>query len=278
MNITIQYYDRQIGPYTTDEVNRRLREGKFKPDALAWQEGTDGWVPLKSIPGIGATSTPVPRVVAMGVKQKFYRNPLLWIGVILAVLLVGDIWIRLHPKSNPHAAVEQLLPAHGEEGHGIPLQPKPAVEKIRPSESARTENPKAIPVNPPKSPPAVKTPNPHTADKIANAVRIRARVLQVTESGLLVLAKEDPPVFGVGNSTGNGGGVFIPSGRSDKNGQGRPREIYGNFFISGHPKEKTLTDDTEIDVDAYQDGIVSFTTAFGGRRTIKNYTVIKAFE
>jgi hypothetical protein len=54
MNITVQYHDRQIGPYTVEEVNRRLRDGKFKPDALAWVEGTEGWVPLKTIPGVDA--------------------------------------------------------------------------------------------------------------------------------------------------------------------------------------------------------------------------------
>lgn len=245
MNITIQRRERQIGPYTVWEVNRRLRDGELSLDLMAWQEGTPEWVPLKMIPGIGVSDSPKPQAV----KPKPKRFTL-WIAVGLAVLVLIDIGIRLRTdEKTPVLEQEKKWSKSGE-------PQKSGTARV--AESAKQKQ--------------------TTAEKAANARRIRGRVLQVTEQGLLVIAKEDEPVFGVGNSTGNGGGVFIPSGRTDKHGAGRPAEIYGSFFVSGHPKQATLVDDADIDVDAYQDGVVSYTTAIGARRTVKLYAVIKAFE
>lgn len=63
MNITISKNDRQIGPYTVWEVNRRLREGELKPDDMAWMEGTKDWVPLRNIEGIYDTGSSAPVAV-----------------------------------------------------------------------------------------------------------------------------------------------------------------------------------------------------------------------
>jgi len=231
MNITISRNDRQIGPYTVWEVNRRLRDGELSPDDMAWQEGAAEWVALKTIPGVGVAATESPSVKPPTVKQKARQKPLIWCGAGLAVLLLIDI--SVHSGS---ASIENLT------------------EKTRAYVAELAKSQQA------------------TAANVAKASRIRGTVIQVLPNGLFVNSE---PYIAVGNSTGNGGGVYIPP---DPNGKGRPAEIYGSFFISGHPKQSTLVDDVGIDVDAYQDGVVSYTTAIGARRTVKKYMVVKAFE
>lgn len=144
MNITVQHHDRQIGPYTLDEVNRRLREGKLKPDALAWQEGTKDWVPLKTIPGVGGAVSASPAAKPQVVKQKSYQKPLVWCGAGFAVLLLIDISIRSGAFKNRNLA--ETTPAQTElfsgssikrepttvsDSKNVPAKPKPAPVNMR---------------------------------------------------------------------------------------------------------------------------------------------------
>lgn len=123
MNITIQHQECQIGPYTLEEVNRRLREGKIKPDALAWQEGTNDWVPLKTIAGVGVTVSASPVQKPRVVKPKSYQKPLLWCAAALAVLLLIDIFIRVGASSRGaenHSAATQAPKNNSEAATQVP--------------------------------------------------------------------------------------------------------------------------------------------------------------
>ncbi|MBX3465042.1 MAG: NINE protein [Planctomycetes bacterium] len=53
--ITVRHADRNLGPYTLDEVNRLLHEGRLSRNDLAWVEGAPEWTRLGYVPGtIGA--------------------------------------------------------------------------------------------------------------------------------------------------------------------------------------------------------------------------------
>ena len=56
MPITINRDGENFGPYTTEEVRDLLANGTLKEDDLAHEEGTEGWVPLRSLPGLQTTA------------------------------------------------------------------------------------------------------------------------------------------------------------------------------------------------------------------------------
>lgn len=93
--------------------------------------------------------------------------------------------------------------------------------------------------------------------------------------GLLVEAQPFIPRGDSLASIGAGGNVYVPP---DPNGRGRPKEIYGGFLIAGHPEQTSFADNDRIDVNAYEDGTYAYVTVTGARRTVKKYTVVKAFE
>jgi hypothetical protein len=306
MNITIQKQDRQIGPFTVEEVNRHLREGTLKLDDWAWWEGTPDWVPLRSIEGICdiPSSAPVavtlvpripedepvmpavvkPQIAGAPSGEAVAKKRFKWIVIGIAIVIVVGI-------CNSPDAAEQAKPIFWLGLIGfvawLLFRNGALIQRLLPLRTTPVSGEKPSVWRWKIMLPIIGVglliiwayfDKQAKATNAANAFRIRARVIQVTETGLLVIAKQDEPSFGVGNSTGNGGGVFVPYQPPDKHGAGRPKEIYGNFFVFGHPKQATLVDDAEIDVDAYQDGVVSYTTAIGAQRTVKKYTVVKAFE
>lgn len=64
MQIYVGKNGQQLGPFSLEEINRKLADGTFAATDLAWYEGAAGWAPLAGVPGvvIPATSptTPAP--------------------------------------------------------------------------------------------------------------------------------------------------------------------------------------------------------------------------
>ena len=64
MQIYVGKGGQQLGPFSLEEVNRKLADGSFAATDLAWYEGAAGWAPLSSVAGIvippPATVTPTP--------------------------------------------------------------------------------------------------------------------------------------------------------------------------------------------------------------------------
>jgi hypothetical protein len=52
MQIYVGKNGQQLGPFTLEEVNRKLADGTFAGTDLAWYEGAAGWAPLSGVPGV----------------------------------------------------------------------------------------------------------------------------------------------------------------------------------------------------------------------------------
>src|ERR1043166_2314870 len=67
MQIYIGKNGQQLGPFSLEEVNRKLAEGTFTGADLAWYEGAPGWAPLSGVAGVvipqapASASAPSPR-------------------------------------------------------------------------------------------------------------------------------------------------------------------------------------------------------------------------
>lgn len=66
--ITIRHRDQNYGPYSFEQANQLLVDGRLDRDDLAWVEGTPDWTRLGSIPGIVRVPPPpgggAPRTAA----------------------------------------------------------------------------------------------------------------------------------------------------------------------------------------------------------------------
>src|SRR5438045_8821080 len=63
MQIYVGKNGQQLGPFSLEEVNRKLADGTFAGTDLGWYEGAAGWAPLSGIAGVvvpqaGATTPP----------------------------------------------------------------------------------------------------------------------------------------------------------------------------------------------------------------------------
>jgi hypothetical protein len=67
MQIYVGKNGQQLGPFSLEEVNRKLADGTFAGTDLAWYEGAAGWAPLSGVAGIvlpqSSASTPAPAAV-----------------------------------------------------------------------------------------------------------------------------------------------------------------------------------------------------------------------
>ena len=52
MQIYVGKNGQQLGPFTLDEVNRKLADGTFSATDLGWYEGAAAWGPLSGVPGV----------------------------------------------------------------------------------------------------------------------------------------------------------------------------------------------------------------------------------
>jgi hypothetical protein len=66
MQIYIGKNGQQLGPFSLEEVNRKLADGTFAGTDLAWYEGAAGWAPLSGVAGVvipqapASISPPIP--------------------------------------------------------------------------------------------------------------------------------------------------------------------------------------------------------------------------
>ena len=65
MQIYVGKNGQQLGPFSLEEVNRKLADGTFAGTDLAWYEGAAGWAPLSGVAGVviptpGAAAAPAP--------------------------------------------------------------------------------------------------------------------------------------------------------------------------------------------------------------------------
>jgi len=64
MQIYVGKNGQQLGPFSLEEVNRKLADGTFVGTDLAWYEGAAGWAPLSGVAGVvipkAAPTTPAP--------------------------------------------------------------------------------------------------------------------------------------------------------------------------------------------------------------------------
>src|SRR4051812_42419692 len=60
MQIYVGKDGQQLGPFTLEEINRKLADGTFSASDLAWYEGAAGWAPLSGVPGVIIPPTPTP--------------------------------------------------------------------------------------------------------------------------------------------------------------------------------------------------------------------------
>lgn len=69
MQIYVGKNGQQLGPFSLEEINRKLADGTFVGTDLAWYEGAAGWAPLSSVAGVvippaavaTPASTPAPK-------------------------------------------------------------------------------------------------------------------------------------------------------------------------------------------------------------------------
>ena len=65
MQIYVGKNGQQLGPFSLEEINRKLADGTFAASDLAWYEGAAGWAPLSSVAGVivppaAAAAAPTP--------------------------------------------------------------------------------------------------------------------------------------------------------------------------------------------------------------------------
>ena len=64
MQIYVGKNGQQLGPFSLEEVNRKLADGTFAGTDLAWYEGAAGWAPLSGVAGVvippAAVAAPTP--------------------------------------------------------------------------------------------------------------------------------------------------------------------------------------------------------------------------
>ena len=110
MEIFIKRGAERIGPFSLEEVNRRLAAGSLSPSELAWHEMSAGWKPLFSIAGVilpgaaSASARPISMATPIPPAEPIYAG--FWIravafifdAVILGVVVVF-IWFLLAPDA-----------------------------------------------------------------------------------------------------------------------------------------------------------------------------------
>jgi uncharacterized protein DUF4339 len=63
MQIYVGKNGQQLGPFSLDEVNRKVADGTFTGSDLAWYEGAAGWAALSGVPGVNIRPAPVAPAV-----------------------------------------------------------------------------------------------------------------------------------------------------------------------------------------------------------------------
>jgi len=81
MQIYVGKNGQQLGPFSLEEINRKLADGTFAGTDLAWYEGAAGWAPLSGVAGVvipptsPATPAPAPAPTPAPVPAPAYVQP-----------------------------------------------------------------------------------------------------------------------------------------------------------------------------------------------------------
>ena len=98
MEIYLSQDGERIGPFSLEEVNRRLATGTLSPHDIGWSESSPGWKPLLSFAGVivpgGASSTPMPISMATPVPFGLPEFAGFWIraaAFLIDALVLGTV-------------------------------------------------------------------------------------------------------------------------------------------------------------------------------------------
>jgi hypothetical protein len=69
MEIYVGKNGQQLGPFSLEEVNRKLADGTFAASDLAWYEGAAAWAPLSTVAGVVSPSPAAPSPAAAPVPK-----------------------------------------------------------------------------------------------------------------------------------------------------------------------------------------------------------------
>lgn len=83
----------QSGPFSQEEVRRKLAVGEILPTDRGWQEGMAEWMPLSTFPMLVATSMPL--LTTRGGVTMY--QPVTTSGMAVASLVMGIISLTLFP-------------------------------------------------------------------------------------------------------------------------------------------------------------------------------------
>jgi uncharacterized protein len=93
VEIFVFHNGQQVGPFSGEEVSKRLIAGEFFPTDLAWYEGLASWVPLSEVQGLqSGVSTTLPPVIASSQSSV----PRVWTvfvsyGITLGIYVLANI-------------------------------------------------------------------------------------------------------------------------------------------------------------------------------------------
>lgn len=83
----------QSGPFSQEEVRRKLSAGELQPTDRGWQEGMAEWMPLSTFPMLVATAPPM-LTTSGGVTM---YQPATTCGMAVASLVMGIVSFTLFP-------------------------------------------------------------------------------------------------------------------------------------------------------------------------------------
>lgn len=99
MEIHIVRNGKKFGPFTLEEINGWLKEGRLLTTDLAWREGMAGWIALNSFPGVEVRVTTKPEPPPFPNQKAKVSDALVWVsafvplfGIILAQMGL-DFWV-----------------------------------------------------------------------------------------------------------------------------------------------------------------------------------------
>lgn len=141
MQIYVGKNGQQLGPFSLEEINRKLADRTFSGTDLAWHEGAAGWAPLSSIAGVvipAAPAAPVATPAPVRPNASIVQPPatgsgartlsmVSWIllGVTLVISFIPILgcgsWILMWPVAVAVIIMGIIVLTRGGTGQGISL-------------------------------------------------------------------------------------------------------------------------------------------------------------
>jgi uncharacterized protein DUF4339 len=153
MQIYVGKNGQQLGPFSLEEINRKLADGTFAGSDLAWYEGAVGWAPLSSVAGVvippapaapaPAAAAPAPAATPAAIPVRpnvpivqppagpgkpyktMARIGWILLGVTLVISFIPILgcgsWILVWPVAVAAIILGIIVMSRGATGHGIAL-------------------------------------------------------------------------------------------------------------------------------------------------------------